>query len=130
MYIDASTWLNLAISSLLPALVALVTAQNAHPGIKAVVLLFLSAASGFLTAWGDAVANSVPFDWSTAGVTALAGFAVAVLSHFGLLGPAGVTGSGGVIARKTWRFGLGGPATPRSASLLPPPPSPHRHEAP
>jgi len=130
VYIDASVWLNLAIASLLPALVALVTAQNAHPGIKAVVLLALSAITGFLTAWGDAVTNAVPFDWSTAGLTAVAGFAVAVLSHFGVTGPAGITGSGGFIARKTWRFGLGGPTTPRSASLLPPPPSPHRHEAP
>jgi hypothetical protein len=106
--IGPSQWLDLAINAPLPAVVALVTHRLAHPGIKAAVLLFLSALSGFLITWQDAVVNSLPFDWSAAGFTALSGFAVAALTHFALLGPMSVTGAGGVIAT-TFPGGLGAP---------------------
>jgi hypothetical protein len=95
--ISAAQWLNLAINVALPAVVALITARMASSGLKAVVLLALSAVSGFLTAALDAVTNTASFDWSQAGFTVLSGFAVAVLTHFGLLKPLGVTGSAGAI---------------------------------
>jgi hypothetical protein len=97
--IDPSQWLNLAINVFLPALVALVTARAAHPGVKAVTLMFLSAVSGFLTYWLDATTNHELFQWQQAAFTVLSGFAVAVLSHVGVLEPFGVTGAGGAIQR-------------------------------
>jgi hypothetical protein len=112
--ITSDQWLNLAINALLPALVALVTAQRAHPGVKAVALLFLSAVSGLLTSYLDAVVNTVPFDWSQAGFTALSGFAVAVLMHLGLLSPLALTGANGVIQRRV----PGGIGTPRGRHEL------------
>jgi len=89
--------LTLAINVVLPALVALVTARESHPGVKAVALLFLSSLTGVLSTWVHAIDTGTVIDWSQAGFTALAGFAVAVLAHFGLLSPLALTGSQGVI---------------------------------
>jgi len=97
--ISAAQWLNVAINLVLPALVALVTARLASGGLKAVVLLLLSAISGFLVSWLDAYTNAWVFDWSQAGFTMLIGFAVAVLAHFGLLQPLAITGKDGGIQR-------------------------------
>lgn len=105
--VSAAQWLNLAINVVLPALVALVTARLAHPGLKAVILLFLSAVSGFLISALDAQNTGLPWDWSQAGFTVLSGFAAAVLAHFGLLKPLSITGSQGAIATK-FSGGAGG----------------------
>lgn len=94
------TWLGFAVSVILPALVALVTKQTAHPGVKAIVLLVLAAVTGFVDTWIDAVNQGVVFNFGTAGVATLMSFAVAVLAHYGLLSPVAVTGSQGVIQRK------------------------------
>lgn len=93
----AAQLLNVGINVLLPLLVALVTNQLASSGLKATLLLFLSAVSGFLVSWLDAVNGGVPFDWSQAVLTVLSGFIVAVASHFGLLSPLNITGSNGLI---------------------------------
>ena len=114
--ISAAQWLNVAINVVLPALVALVTSRVAHPGLKAVVLLFLSAVSGFLISWLDAVSMSSAFDWSQSGFTVLLGFGVAVLTHFGLLKPAGITGSEGSIQTSA-PGGLGGGQTSQQQAL-------------
>jgi len=116
---NASLWLNLLINSLLPVLVALVTAQVASARWKSLLLLALSAISGFLTAWLDAIANQVPFDWSSAGLTILSGFIVAYTSHAAVFSPGGLTGSSGFIQRVK-PGGLGAPRVK---------PTPHRHEA-
>lgn len=105
--ISTAQWINFAVNVVLPALVALITSRLAHPGLKAVVLLFLSAVSGLLMSWLDAVNTGNLFDWSQAGFTLLSGFAVAVLAHFGLLKPFSITGSNGAIQSSVPR-GLGG----------------------
>jgi hypothetical protein len=97
--ITPEDWLALGINAVLPALVALVTAREAHPGVKAVMLLFLSSLTAFLTTWQHALDTGTPINWAQAGVTALVGFAVGVLAHFGLLGPIALTGAGGVIQK-------------------------------
>lgn len=91
-----------AISTFIPWLTALVTAQTAHPGLKAVLTLALSAVTGVLTQWQ---ANPV-FDWKIGTLGALEGFAVAVLAHFGLWKPTQVTGANGGIQKALPR-GLG-----------------------
>lgn len=116
--IGASDWLNFAINAGLPALVALVTARLAHPGLKAVVLLFLSAVSGFLTSWLAACATiCAAFDWPHTVFSVLSGFAVAVLVHFGLLSPLAITGSGGAIQTAV-PSGIGGNPGPLADHTL------------
>jgi hypothetical protein len=96
--ISLAQWINTGVNVLLPILVALVTARLADGHVKALALLALSAASGFLASWLDALNGSTAFDWSQAGFTVVTGFVVAVAAHFGLWKPAGVTGSSGAVA--------------------------------
>lgn len=76
-----------AITAFIPWLVALVTHQQAHPGLKAVLLLLLTAVTGVLTAW-QADPN---YDWQHGALYAFEGFIVAVGAHFGLWKPTEVT---------------------------------------
>jgi hypothetical protein len=83
-------WLGLAISVALPVLVGLVTTRITHAGIKAVLLLLLSAANGFLVeATGP---HPSGYSVGTAVVLWAVSFATGVLSHFGLWKPTGVSG--------------------------------------
>lgn len=97
LILSGSLWLNLAISVGLPMLVALVTKQTAHPGLKAILLLALSAVSGFLMLLLQAVSAHSAFDFTGAMMQTILGFGMAVLAHYGLLRPIGVTGAPGVI---------------------------------
>jgi hypothetical protein len=83
------------ISTFLPWVTALVTAKEAHPGLKAVFLLAISTATGFLTEY----AGNPVYDWKLGALGAVEAFVVAVLAHFGLWVPTGVTGANGGIAR-------------------------------
>lgn len=94
-----SLLLNVVVGVCLPAVVALVTKQVAHPGVKALALMFLSAVYGLLSGW-LAVGAGHPFDLGTAANTALVGFVAAVVAHFGALSPMAVTGRNGVIQEK------------------------------
>lgn len=94
---DLVTWLGFAVSVILPALVAFVTKQTAHSGVKAIVLLVLAAVTGFVDTWIDAANQGVIFNFGAAAVATLMSFAVAVLAHYGLLKPVSVTGSTGAI---------------------------------
>lgn len=95
--ISAAQWLNVLINVLLPILVAVLTSRVADGAVKALVLLVLSAVSGFLVAWLDAVNLGVAFDMSQAGFTVVVGLVMAIAAHFGVWKPTGVTGSAGVI---------------------------------
>lgn len=117
--VSGAQWLNLLINLFLPAVVAWVTARNASAQLKSILLALLSALSGFLVSWLDALNNLLPFDWSQAGFTVLTGFLFAVAFHFGLLKPAGLTGSEGSIQLRV-PGGLGDTSIRRSG----------RHEAP
>ena len=96
--------LTLAVGTFLSWLTALVTARHAPPGVKAVVLLALSAVAGFLVAL-----QQDQHDWRTLALGAVEAFTVAVLSHFGLWRPTGLTGADGAIARKV-PAGIDGPS--------------------
>ncbi|MER6098331.1 hypothetical protein ABT154_21235 [Streptomyces sp. NPDC001728] len=86
--LDRAYWLGLLVSVILPVLVGLVTTRVTHAGSKAVLLLALSGLNGFLVE----LANPGPgWDAGTAAVLALVTFATAVLAHFGLWKPTGVS---------------------------------------
>lgn len=88
--LDRAYWLGLLASVVLPVLVGLATTRVTHAGIKAVLLLALSTATGFLTE----LAHPGPsWDAGTAAALAAVAFSVAVLSHFGLWKPTGVAGA-------------------------------------
>lgn len=88
--LDAAYWIGLLVSIGLPVLVGLVTTRVTHAGVKAVLLLALTAANGFLIE----LAGPHPDGWDlgTATVLTLVSFGTAVLAHFGLWKPTGVAG--------------------------------------
>ncbi|MFE3122374.1 hypothetical protein ACFXHD_03020 [Streptomyces hydrogenans] len=87
--LNRAYWIGLLLSVGLPVLVGLVTTRVTHAGIKATLLLALTAINGFVVE----LANPSPgWDAGTAGVLALVSFAVAVLAHFGFWKPVGVAG--------------------------------------
>lgn len=88
--LDAAYWLGLLVSVVLPVLVGLVTTRVTHAGVKAVLLLFLSTATGFVTEYAGP--HDAGYSVQTAAVLALVSFAVGVLAHFGLLKPTGISG--------------------------------------
>ncbi|MDX2513820.1 hypothetical protein PV355_01395 [Streptomyces stelliscabiei] len=87
--LDQAYWLGLLVSVILPVFVGLVTTRVTHAGVKAVLLLALSGADGFVVEY---VAGGPGYDVGTAAVLALVAFATGVLSHFGLWKPVGVAG--------------------------------------
>lgn len=105
--ISAAQWLTVVINVLLPIVVALVTNRTADGAVKALVLLTLSALSGYLVQVLAAVQAGVLIDWSQVTFTAVVGLVVAVASHFGLWKPVGLTGSNGVVQVKV-PSGIGG----------------------
>ena len=88
--LDSAYWLGLAISVVLPVLVGLVTTRVVHAGTKAVLLLALTALTGFLVELAGPHPDG--YDIGTAVVLTLVSFGTAVLSHFGLWKPTGVSG--------------------------------------
>lgn len=86
--LDLAYWLGLLTSVVLPVLVGLVTTKVTNSGIKAVLLLALSAANGFLVE----LSNPGPgYHLGTAAVLTVVSFGVSVLAHFGLYKPTGVS---------------------------------------
>jgi len=88
--LDQAYWLGLLISVVLPVLVGLVTTRVTHAGAKAVLLLALTAGNGFLVEL--AAPHPSGYDLGTAAILSLVSFGTAVLSHFGLWKPTGVSG--------------------------------------
>ena len=88
--LNSAYWLGLAISVVLPVLVGLVTTRVTSAGVKAVLLLALTAVNGFLVELAGP--HSDGWDLDTAVVLTLVSFGTAVLSHFGLWKPVGVSG--------------------------------------
>jgi peptidoglycan/LPS O-acetylase OafA/YrhL len=88
--LDKTYWLGLLVSVVLPVLVGLVTTRVTHAGVKAVLLLALSTANGFLVEYAGPHGDD--YSVQTAAVLALVSFAIGVLTHFGLLKPTGISG--------------------------------------
>jgi hypothetical protein len=88
------------VGALLPILVGLVTKKVAHAGVKAVLLLLLSAASGLIvqSTNGDGAVIS-----KDALILAAEGWAIAVAMHFGFWRPTTVSD------RLLPSVGIGGP---------------------
>lgn len=86
--LDKAYWIGLVISVVLPVLVGLVTTRVTHAGTKAVLLLALSTLNGLLV---EVLHPVDGFNLGTAVVLAVVSFATAVLSHFGLWKPTGVS---------------------------------------
>jgi hypothetical protein len=91
VHLDAAYWLGLVISVVLPVLVGLVTTRVTNAGVKAVLLLALSTANGFLVELAGP--HDAGYSWQTAAVLALVSFGTGVLAHFGLWKPTGVSGA-------------------------------------
>lgn len=96
--------LTFVVGSLIPALVALVTKARASDGTKAVVNALLSAIAGVLSL---AILSGGTFDLEHALIAVALTWFSSVAAHFGLLKPAGITGSTGVIQARTRRVGIG-----------------------
>jgi len=88
--LDKAYWLGLLVSVILPVLVGLVTTRVTNAGIKAVLLLALSTATGFVTEYAGP--HDAGYSVGTAAVLALVSFGTGVLSHFGFWKPVGVSG--------------------------------------
>ncbi|MFK0018181.1 hypothetical protein [Streptomyces sp. NPDC090798] len=88
--LDKAYWLGLLVSVVLPVLVGLVTTRVTSPGIKAVLLLALSTATGFVVEYAGP--HDAGYSVGTAAVLALVSFGTGVLSHFGFWKPVGVAG--------------------------------------
>jgi hypothetical protein len=97
-------WLTFLIATILPAIVAFVTKRFADSVYGAITLLFLSVISGWLTSLNATPDHS--FDLKTAFIAIVTTFITAVVTHFGLLKPARITGSGGVV-QKAQPAGIG-----------------------
>ncbi|MDX3759357.1 hypothetical protein [Streptomyces sp. AK02-04a] len=82
-------WLGLLTSVVLPVLVGLVTTRVTSAGLKAVLLLALSTASGFVVEYAGP--HDAGYSVGTAAVLALVSFATGTLSHFGFWKPVGVS---------------------------------------
>lgn len=86
--LDQAYWLGLLVSVVLPVLVGLVTTRVTHPGTKAVLLLALSTATGFVTEYAGP--HDAGYSVGTAAVLSLVAFGTGVLTHFGFWRPVGV----------------------------------------
>jgi hypothetical protein len=100
-------WIMLVSGTVLPFLVALVTARLAWAGVKAIVLAVLAAISGLLNELYTASGVLGDVDWSSAGANAITTFLIATGFHFGLWKPTNLTGAGGTVQQAV-PAGVGG----------------------
>lgn len=77
---------SLLVGVFIPILVALVTKRTTSSTVKSLLLLGLSAVSGFLTEY----INSANFRWQQALMTTIVTFVIGVATHYGLWTPTGV----------------------------------------
>ena len=89
--VDAVQMLTLAVGTVLPVLVALVTTKVTDPGVKGVLLATLAAVTAFAGEALTAAQGGTVFDLGRAGVMALGVWVVAVATHFGLWKPTQVS---------------------------------------
>jgi hypothetical protein len=96
MRVDLTWFLPIAMA-LVPVITAFITAQTAHPGLKAIVMIVWSGVSGFLIEWHDAYQSHTVFNVNAALSTAIVVSIGAISAHFGVLAPLVITGSEGKI---------------------------------
>ncbi|MCX5000978.1 hypothetical protein [Streptomyces longwoodensis] len=96
--LDAAYWIGLVISFVLPLLVGLVTTHVTHPGLKAAILLFLTAANGFLVELTNAGDD---YNVSSALILWAVSFVTSVAAHFGLWKPTGAAAKAQAVGVKS-----------------------------
>lgn len=94
------------IAVVIPLVVDLVTKRMASGKLKAIILLALSAVSGFLLEWLNSINLALTFNATAALLTTALTFVLGVGTFFGFTLPVGVSGADGVIA-KTVQGGIG-----------------------
>lgn len=97
--LDLVQVLTLAVGTVLPVLVGLVTTRVTHPGVKAVTLAVLSALTALGTEVLAAAQAGTPYDLGRGLVMALGVWVVAVSTHYGLWRPSGVSESAADVGR-------------------------------
>lgn len=85
--------LTLLVGTILPLVVGLVTTRVTNAGLKAILLLALSAVIGLLGQLIAAHEANQDYDLGTGLVLFLGTFLIGVGTHFGLWKPTGVTGA-------------------------------------
>lgn len=85
--------LQLVVAVFLPLLVGLVTTRVTSSGTKAVLLLFLSALTAFLTSALDAANAGAAWDVKAALLAFVMTFVTGVAMHFGLWNPTNLAGA-------------------------------------
>jgi peptidoglycan/LPS O-acetylase OafA/YrhL len=90
LHFDLAQVLGMLIGTVLPFLSGLVTRWNASDAARAVVLLVLSALSGFLSTWLGAAQDGTAFDVAGAILTAATAFVFGIGAYLGLWKPTGV----------------------------------------
>lgn len=108
--------LNVAVGTVLPALVGFVTHRHAPAQVKSLLLLALSAVSAVLTA----SIQQGSFHYKAVLVSFATTFFAGVGAHFGLLKPAGVTGESGAVSGVGLSIGQPAPATAVVDTPVPP----------
>jgi hypothetical protein len=96
---------NFAVGIFIPLLVQVVVAKLANAEVKALILLALSAAASVLTP----LLSASTFDWRVIALSFAQLYGTAIVTHYGLYKPTGITGADGLIANVI-PGGIGAPA--------------------
>jgi hypothetical protein len=91
VHFDPAQVISLLVGVVLPLLTGLVTQVNTSAGVKAVVLIALSALTTAVMTFGDSLANHTPFDLGATLLTFVGTFLFGVGSHLGFWKPVGAT---------------------------------------
>jgi len=89
--LDLPGMLVLLVQVVLPLLVGLVTRASTPPGVQAVLLLALTAATQFFSEWSRVLSSDEMFDWRVVLLGSVVWFVVSVGMHYGLWKPTKVT---------------------------------------
>ena len=89
---DTAGILALVVQVFLPLIIGLVTKSSTPAGVKAVLLLALTAVTQFFTAWYQGSGSGEVFAWRLVAWNGAIGFGLSVITHFGLWRPTGATG--------------------------------------
>jgi hypothetical protein len=90
LHLDLAQVLGMLIGTVLPLLSGLVTRWNASDAVRSVVLLVLSALSGFLSTWLGALQNDTPFDVIGALLTSVTAFVFGIGAYLGVWKTTGI----------------------------------------
>lgn len=87
---DTAGILAMLVGTVLPLLVGAVTRITLNAGVKALILLLLSAVTAVLSQWLTALTDAQAFHWQAAVLSAITTFLVGLGSHYQLWKPSGL----------------------------------------